>query len=454
MKTLKRITILFSIAIVWSTAVASAPIMRVIEVGPDITTAESPSIAVSAINNASQVVGTISTPYGPRGFIWHNGEMTTMGYLSPVLTDPFSIVIPYPLPIPYSRAHNINDSGQVVGVSGWLGDEVFLWENGQMSHLSGIEPVHVIGLDDRLGVAAINNVGQVVGRYYRDVYPNEDIPCFLWQNGVVVELDRPGVWPSAINDSGVVVGTISPSGGAFLWEDGVFTDMGPSFWTASDVNNLRQVVGMAQDEAYIWEGGSIIRLGHLGSYTSWAGAINDNSQVVGTSFTSSWESHAFIWQDGVMTDLNSLIPADCGWVLAYAKDINESGDIIGHGFYKGESRPFLCKTFDSYISIDVKPGDSSNTINLKSNGMLPVAVLASSDCPIDSIDVGTISLAGAKPARQTRQDVDGDGDEDLLFHFRIPELNLNATSVEANLIGRFSDGRWLVGSDKVKIAGR
>jgi probable HAF family extracellular repeat protein len=49
-------------------------------------------------------------------------------------------------------------------------------------------------------------------------------------------------------------------------------------------------------------------------------------QVVGVSFPS---SHAFLWQNGVMTDLNSLIAPTSQFLLISTGDINDSGEITG-----------------------------------------------------------------------------------------------------------------------------
>ena len=48
-----------------------------------------------------------------------------------------------------------------------------------------------------------------------------------------------------------------------------------------------------------------------------------------------------IYQKGVLTDLNSLIPAGSGWVLNEARSISESGQIAGSGVLNGQERAFL-----------------------------------------------------------------------------------------------------------------
>ena len=57
-----------------------------------------------------------------------------------------------------------------------------------------------------------------------------------------------------------------------------------------------------------------------------ATGINDRGQIVGVSFPS---SHAFIWQDGIMTDLNKLIPSGSPLALISTGDINDRGEITG-----------------------------------------------------------------------------------------------------------------------------
>ena len=62
-----------------------------------------------------------------------------------------------------------------------------------------------------------------------------------------------------------------------------------------------------------------------------ATAVNSAGQIVGNSFPGTPEPPLrpgpFIWQNGVMTNLNDLIPP--GWTLTEANDINEQGQIVG-----------------------------------------------------------------------------------------------------------------------------
>jgi hypothetical protein len=85
------------------------------------------------------------------------------------------------------------------------------------------------------------------------------------------------------------------------------------------------------------------------------------------------------------------------------------------------------------LIIDIKPGNSTNNINLKSRGVVPVAVLTTDDFDAGNINPDTVEFAGASPVHTTLCDVDEDGDMDMLFHFRTRKLKLDETSTEATL---------------------
>jgi hypothetical protein len=103
------------------------------------------------------------------------------------------------------------------------------------------------------------------------------------------------------------------------------------------------------------------------------------------------------------------------------------------------------------VDIDIKPGSDPNSINLKSRGVVPVAVLTTDDFDATTVDPVTVLFADASPLRWTREDVDGDGDTDLLFHFRTQELTLDGDSAEATLTGETTDGTQIEGTDAVNI---
>lgn len=103
------------------------------------------------------------------------------------------------------------------------------------------------------------------------------------------------------------------------------------------------------------------------------------------------------------------------------------------------------------ITIDIKPGSCPNSINLGSKGVVPVAVLTSEQFDASRIDPATMLFAGAAPLRWAIEDVEYDGDLDLIFLFKMQELDLDEYSTEATLTGKTFDETPVQGADTVNI---
>ena len=105
------------------------------------------------------------------------------------------------------------------------------------------------------------------------------------------------------------------------------------------------------------------------------------------------------------------------------------------------------------VFIDIKPGSCPNSINLKSKGVVPVAVLTTDLFDAATVDPDTVQLEGVDPVKWAMDDVDEDGDLDLVLHFSTRDLAvpLDANSTEATLTGETYDGEAFSGTDSVRI---
>lgn len=315
--------------------------------------------SAQAINSTGQVVGwSKTTANAVHAFLYGNGTITDLGTLTGGK---------------YSQANAINDLGHVTGYGGInrygpMFKEImqgFLWENGAMRELGAL--YCPCSFNQRYGTStayAINAVGQIVGdsvtvRGVRHAFLMQSHSSLMQDIG-----DGPGSRSISraldINNQGIVVGDYAPDTGglpnsprAFLWQDDTRFDLGvlPGH-TASmafAINEATQVVGWSgskdgsNSSAFLWENQFMQALGTLPGVTnSQAMDINRYRQVVGWSGTSDRSiSRAFLWLDGMMFDLNDLLTDDPDWVLTEAKSINDHGQIVGTGLYKGQIRAFL-----------------------------------------------------------------------------------------------------------------
>jgi len=121
-----------------------------------------------------------------------------------------------------------------------------------------------------------------------------------------------------------------------------------------------------------------------------------------------------------------------------------------------------CYTNDVYyINIDIKPGSDPNSINCHNEkGVITVAILTTDDFDATTVDHTTVTFEGASEThvnkktgepRRHEEDVDDDGDIDLVFHFRLGETGLLCDSITGTLTGETFDGLPIEGPDAVRM---
>jgi len=106
------------------------------------------------------------------------------------------------------------------------------------------------------------------------------------------------------------------------------------------------------------------------------------------------------------------------------------------------------------IDIDIKPGSDPNSINSKSMGLVPVAILGSAEFDVADVDITTVTFGpgAAVPVHDGHfEDVNDDGLIDLVFHFAQKDTGLSPSDTEADLIGSTLDGTDFCGMDAVVV---
>jgi len=109
------------------------------------------------------------------------------------------------------------------------------------------------------------------------------------------------------------------------------------------------------------------------------------------------------------------------------------------------------------VAIDIKPGDANNSINPKSNGEIPVAILAKDGLDVSQINPATIRFGKTGEenslSHYALKDVDKDGDLDLMLYFKTKDAGIQCGDTKAYLKGKMMNGLAIRGSDSVRTVG-
>ena len=301
----------------------------------DLGTLGGKTSAALGVNNRGEVIGQADLP-GNTGsfhaFIYKFGKMEDLGTLGGL----------------YSSANGLNDFGEVVGDASIPNDNYFH----AFFHRFG-RTLDLGAPNSNSSAEGINDFQVVVGSF--DITTNfiTNTHAFLYSNGHLRDLGTfAGGAASnafAINNRNQVVGFSDlPSGDshAFLYSAGTMKDLGtlgsdPSS-VAYGINDHGQVVGYSYNpldslpsaHAFLYSNGRMQDLGSLGGRLSYAYAINNRSEVVGTSYVADGSQfgspHAFIYSAGSLQDLNTLIVGAQGRTVNWASSINDAGQIAAY----------------------------------------------------------------------------------------------------------------------------
>lgn len=308
---------------------------------------------LTGLNNRGQVIGFC---YGSglefgnedmaQGFIWHRGRLY-----------PFR-----PFSGEYTHAYGINAHGDVVGDSDvWERTGITLAEE---DYSQERRPAFWPGAPESrpddiayripsksLCAEAINNRREVLLNY----------PAELWRPGGKHQLQRASLrlppLPKdvyfrlvALNNASEMLAYSykmrwqwAPSHNIvdhWLYKKGTWTKLplpaGATAGVASALNDDGVAVGFVtlannKSRPYLWKEG---KGEFLGMQEGRATALNHKGEHVG-SFRTEKRTVACLWKDSTPQSLEMLLPPNSGWELYDAVGINDKGQIIGHGAFRG-----------------------------------------------------------------------------------------------------------------------
>lgn len=141
--------------------------------------------------------------------------------------------------------------------------------------------------------------------------------------------------------------------------------------------------------------------------------------------------------------------------------IADAGDYVldSHVLIKAES--FVCAPPILPVFIDIKPDGEPNAVNCDNpNSLITIAILSTTEFDATMVNHETVTFQGAAEHHFSKatglmmrhvEDVDLDGDLDLVFHFLLSETDLDCLSTEGRLIGELFNGTPIEGVDELMM---
>jgi uncharacterized membrane protein len=370
-----------------------------------------PGAAASAVNDLGWVVGSYGTPDGDsRGFVWDGATCQT---LAPLPGDAISValsintfghIVGYsehssgiPRAVIWARttqgvwavsalgtladaawsvANKINSRGDIAGVAALTSGQVHAFLRTYTGGVTDLSTMGQLSSTGETEATGLNSVGKTVGTFRANTFSNDQSVMF---GAPAVDITPTSYVASArpfdINMSNVVVGSFADISAGTGFVAGQYTSSGG--WTA---------------------------YGHLPGMTeSIAFDNNDAGVAVGVSRRRVPSvSHAFVWINNQMVDLNGVAPGAPG-VITEAVGINNSGLIAANG-----------AVYNGSVALLLVPGAFCNTADFDRDG----------DSATDlDIEAFFACLAGAccPTCESTDINIDGDAatDADIEAFFRI-----------------------------------
>ena len=142
----------------------------------------------------------------------------------------------------------------------------------------------------------------------------------------------------------------------------------------------------------------------------------------------------------------------------YTATLLLDGRVLVTGGFDGSTNTNSAELFERSclqaveVAIDIKPGSNTNPINPTSKGKFTVAILTTEDFDASSVDASTVQFGpnAAAPVRYRLEDIDEDGDWDLVLKFKTQQTGIACGDTEATLTGQMFDSVQINGTDYIK----
>ena len=357
---------------------------------------------------------------------------------------------------------SINNSGEIVYVtedeSGF--PNVFSTRRGQITRST----------TGHLRYPELNEDGEIV--YADRVPPSLEFQVWSTVRGLIS-----GRYPAnapAISDTGEICFVSSEPRRVSLHTDrrGRVLDLGDSIGTTCDLNSQGEIVYRSIDgegdfqifsstRRQLTEGEEVL----LGSPS-----VNNHGQVVWVQ-----SGELFSLEEGQITEFGGLV--------GFRVDLNDHGEVV---FPYRQKKTFIIVLATRYperypnfrplkyesvrqpefeVAISIDPLGNPGVVVLGSRDLLPVAILTthsskgeSFDFHVSQVDPLSVRFGPGEAdivvrSMSASQDVDGDGDADLLLFFRPDQPELGCGDTEALLVGRTMDGKAFQGLAPVLVSG-
>jgi probable HAF family extracellular repeat protein len=325
----------------------------------------------------------------------------------------------------FGQARSLNNQGTLVGLANTstpdpnypnfnplVGQDPFIehgfrWSKDELTDLGalpGVNSSNVSWVNDSgvaVGVSTTGNLDPVTG------FPAANAVVWIGRNIFNLGTLEGGYESGAtgINNSGQITGIFSNSTPdanclllclgtqtrSFVWQNGSMQDIGtlggPDA-AALLINDQGQIAGISYDSSFdqvpfLWQKGKMVGLGSLGGTFGGVGWLNNRGQVVGSSNLSGDTTfHPYIWTEAEgIKDLGTL-----GGTFGFANWVNESGEVVGAASNQGDQAllAFLWKD-GVMVSLGTLVGDPcSQAISINSRGQVVGSSVTAANCFSDS----------------------------------------------------------------------